>query len=507
MAAETETRLTLFQKLFKAISVPGTEAVFQLQAPSHVPPTFESSDEKDISEYKGTVKVPKGRLDRYLDVLVRISGSVPMFVFLSLSIITWALLGIKFGRDTDWQVFVSDYQALLTYFFDSLLMRQQFIQTGEQLYMFGMLQSRQESYRRMTSLMERNPSVTDPGSGEKEMSDTVDVERGIHLPTEKGFTRFMRKGSNIVGHIYVSIVFWTGVIIWIGLGNKYTWSDSWQLYMNSVTSAMMVLLFALIALIREQQSEYQMTLLETIDNIDVKVEETLRRLTNDHEPHPTILIVPKPIGILQRTINYYAGFISMLTGIIILCCVVAVWIVVGPVMKFDPSWWLLIGTYAGLVGMNDGFVLRNVAAQLSSRIHDQLSKIIQTDKDIIHAVKAQRRPNDKSAIDGADCTDCTDHIEPHKSITTRISNKIDEICSHRYTTLAGFIVLIGLIVGASAIHWNFTGQLLCNVPPSIIETFLMIILITGHNSAIESETQCLKTIYEARMEMLDLIRV
>jgi low-affinity ferrous iron transport protein len=28
---------------------------------------------------------------------------------------------------------------------------------------------------------------------------------------------------------------------------------------------------------------------------------------------------------------------------------------------------------------------------------------------------------------------------------------------------------------------SFTGQLLCNVPPSIIESFFMMILITGHN--------------------------
>lgn len=33
------------------------------------------------------------------------------------------------------------------------------------------------------------------------------------------------------------------------------------------------------------------------------------------------------------------------------------WICIGPLLPFSSSRWLLIGTYAGLVGMNDGFVL------------------------------------------------------------------------------------------------------------------------------------------------------
>jgi low-affinity ferrous iron transport protein len=35
-------------------------------------------------------------------------------------------------------------------------------------------------------------------------------------------------------------------------------------------------------------------------------------------------------------------------------------VAIGPALSFDSNWWLLIGTYAGLIGMNDGFVLRNV---------------------------------------------------------------------------------------------------------------------------------------------------
>jgi low-affinity ferrous iron transport protein len=45
--------------------------------------------------------------------------------------------------------------------------------------------------------------------------------------------------------------------------------------------------------------------------------------------------------------------------------------------------------------------------------------------------------------------------------------------------VAGFLVTISCLVASSAMHWSLTGQLISNVPPSIIETFFMLILITG----------------------------
>jgi low-affinity ferrous iron transport protein len=52
--------------------------------------------------------------------------------------------------------------------------------------------------------------------------------------------------------------------------------------------------------------------------------------------------------------------------------------------------------------------------------------------------------------------------------------------------------------------WTTTGQLLCNIPTSIIESFFMIILITGHNYTDEERRNELRNLYHRRLELLAL---
>ena len=65
------------------------------------------------------------------------------------------------------------------------------------------------------------------------------------------------------------------------------------------------------------------------------------------------------------------------------------------------------------------------------------------------------------------------------SLTCRISITMGDFCSHELTVVFGAITIIGLIAGASAMGWSVTGQLLCNVPPSIIESFFTLDLDYG----------------------------
>lgn len=48
-------------------------------------------------------------------------------------------------------------------------------------------------------------------------------------------------------------------------------------------------------------------------------------------------------------------------------------------MHSNDNWWLLIGTYAGLIGMNDGFVLRNVQHRLNNVFLNELDLLLQGD--------------------------------------------------------------------------------------------------------------------------------
>jgi low-affinity ferrous iron transport protein len=79
------------------------------------------------------------------------------------------------------------------------------------------------------------------------------------------------------------------------------------------------------------------------------------------------------------------------------------------------------------------------------------------------------------------------------------------ICAHEYTVLIGVLSIVGLLVGASAMGWSETGQLLCNIPPSIIESFFMMILLTGHNLADAQRREDLHRIYEKRLRVLEAV--
>ncbi|KAL5116248.1 hypothetical protein ACEQ8H_005806 [Pleosporales sp. CAS-2024a] len=174
---------------------------------------------------------------------------------------------------------------------------------------------------------------------------------------------------------------------------------------------------------------------------------------------------------IQRAIDYYADLVGTLTGIVILVVVIVVWVVCGPALGFDANWWLLIGTYAGLVGLNDGFVLRNICQVLGDHEDEQFAKVMEEDLHVF-------------AMTGMEAG--------------------DENCQVTYS-FSHLIFIIALIAGASAMRWNETGQLLCNIPPSIIESFLTLVLITGHNLSEEKRRRDLADLYLHRLQLLAII--
>lgn len=94
---------------------------------------------------------------------------------------------------------------------------------------------------------------------------------------------------------------------------------------------------------------------------------------------------------------------------------------------------------------------------------------------------------------------------PKQTISRWISERMNVICAHEITVLLGLLLIIGLLVGSSVMRWSEKGQLLCNIPPSIVESFFMIILITGHNSADAQRRIDLQTAFNRRLELLAFI--
>ena len=60
-----------------------------------------------------------------------------------------------------------------------------------------------------------------------------------------------------------------------------------------------------------------------------------------------------------------------------------VWVAIGPALHFNTNWWLLIGTYARLIGLNNGFVLRNVYTVLGDYESEQFTQVEYEDMDMI----------------------------------------------------------------------------------------------------------------------------
>ncbi|PNP39913.1 hypothetical protein TGAMA5MH_08179 [Trichoderma gamsii] len=409
-------------------------------------------------------RVRKSRLDRWLDKVVKASGSQPIFFIMIAGLLVWAFLGIPYGQSDNWAAVISDVQAIISYFFDSLLMRQQLNGYERQVRISACLRSRAQSQKRMLRQILASDRYNKPSFEEIESSHSDKF--GLDLPQESSINRASNHTAVVLGHFGTICVYWICIFIWLGFGQYCNWSDRWQLYINSGTSALMILIFTFLANIRERHDEYIEKCMNSIFEVDSDVELKLRMLSGDTEPNPTVVVPAPPLGTFQRIIFYYADVVGTLVGVALLFLVLIIWAGIGPVMQWSNNWWLFIGTYAGLIGLIDGFVLRNVQQRLHQyeRLALEEAKLEDTGLSDEIGVPAPERAKVN-----------------YSSINYYLSNKMGIICAHEITVVLGILLAIGLVIGASAMRWTLTGQLICNIPPSIIESFFMMILITGHN--------------------------
>jgi low-affinity ferrous iron transport protein len=482
------------ERIFRALRAPGARHAIECAAPTQVAVNA-GHDDKAVADEASTENVntytvmSKTRLlDRWLDKVVEISGSQFIFFTIVAALLTWAFLGIPFGHSNDWQVGISDAQAIVNMVFDAFLMRQQLNSHESLMFVTACLRSRISSNKRMLrGLIE---------SGKYEMAKPTEFDKleqtefAAKLPSENWLGRISTAVSDFIGHIATVCAFWVCIFIWIGFGHYCGWSNTWQLYINSATSAWMVFILAFLANIRERHNNYMTSCLEYIYKADAALELRLRTVTGDRIKNGPVIIPAPKRGRLQRGIDYYADLVGTLLGIAILFFVIVIWVVIGPAMSFNSNWWLLIGTYAGLIGLNDGFVLRNVQNILSGYQDAEFTQLVYDDMDML-AVIGVPQLNEEHVADN--------------SLTCRISIAVGNVCSHEITVVLGAILIVGLITGASAMRWSVTGQLLCNVPPSIIESFFMMILITGHNVGDAERRVDLHNLYVRRLKLISYV--
>lgn len=467
----------------------GARGAVREAAPSHLPQL--QKDEKD--ETNTTVKSVSittskdKRLDRWLDKVVAISGSNTVLFFTVAALLAWALAGIKFSKNTGWQVGISDAQAIINMVFDAFLVRQQLNAHELGMVVACHLQSRTLSHKRMLRTLSH---VEKPQQVNSRQCDTLDTH--ADLPTQDMIGRICNAVSTFMGHIATVMGYVVCIIIWLAFGHYCHWSDVWFFYINTSTSALMVFMLALLANDRERHEKFLSQCTTRIMTVDTDLEILLRDITKDSMANEAVVIEASAVSKLQRAINFYADLVGTLLGIALLTLILVVWIVLGPVMEFDANWWLLIGTYAGLIGMNDGFVLKNlsnVCASYEDKLYEQQ---ILDDADLLAIIGARSsQVNETQAVTRAD---------------VRFSIAMGNFCSHEYTVAVGLVSILSLLLVASLMRWNELGQIICNVPPSIIESFFTLILITGHNIGDKQRRANLQNIYQNRIDLVSHVR-
>ncbi|EMD96467.1 hypothetical protein COCC4DRAFT_149126 [Bipolaris maydis ATCC 48331] len=484
-------------KILRWLQSPGSRTELQFSAPTFIvcdvgaePTDPEKSiyiSMKAADEYSPPVK-PR-LLDRCLDRIVELSGSEYTYATILIGLLIWAFSGIPYGTTNPYKIIISDAQAIINLVFDAFLMRQQFIQHDNLLMVAGCLRSRISSHKRMINHLIAAGKFTKIDAAEFQSLRQDDFTN--QLPEENRLTKISGTISSFLGHIGTVVGFWCCIFIWLGFGKYCGWSNTWQLYINSATSALMVFLLAFLANIRERHSGYTVACLKAIWKADSALELRLRTLTGDCTENSVIRMMEPKRSKIQRAIDYYADLVGTLVGVAILIVFILVWVACGPALNFSSTWWLLIGTYAGMVGLNDGFVLRNICEVLGNHEDDQFAQVGHADLEVLGAIGVETSEES--------CTKA-------RSLSTRMSIRVGYICSHEWTIVSGVILIFALIISASAMRWSVAGQLLCNTPPSIIESFFTLILITGHNIGEEKRREDLFNIYLRRLKILSYVR-
>ncbi|KAJ9290563.1 hypothetical protein DTO021C3_1828 [Paecilomyces variotii] len=414
------------------------------------------------------------------DRVVAFAGT-PLVFFLTIAgLIAWMIVGIVLGPSQTWQIAIQNVSSIQCYASDTLLMRQQRNNFRDLLGLICELRSRNTACQRMVEQLRRtNPSFFDlQTTPETEIDqknlnpvelDVQQVDNGVHLPPSSIYDRICDPIVWAFSSLYAWIVFWAGIFVWLGFGHEQQWGNNWQLYINSATAVELTFVSVFLQNTRQRHMNYLNECFKSITHEDMRLERRLREITGDIDPNPTVGFeydYRKETTRGQRMIDYYAAVVGTGVGLFLSAMVFAVWIGVGSLMQWNSNWWLIIGTYTGLVGFVDGFVLRNIYFRGSRAVDGQFGVLAEEDARLSNLLGMSTVPQDTVEID---------------SLQARIADKVGEWCSRSGVVLSSFVVVLALIIIASGLRWSETGQLICNTPTMIIEGFLLLVLIQTHN--------------------------
>ncbi|KAF2642145.1 Low affinity iron permease [Massarina eburnea CBS 473.64] len=415
-----------------------------------------------------------------LDYAVKAAGSTWALAITFALVIAWAVWGIVDGPTDTWQVILQDVSSIQAYISATLLLRQQATSAKGTLNRLCTLISRSESNERMLrslSPKRRADLKLNKHPMRADILASMQVKEGT-------FDKIANWVAKAVGSLSFLVIYWIGMIVWVVWGVPLMFSDTWQLYVNTATALEITLTTMFLQNIMCRHDDHLEEVIKTINLIDCDVEMQLRQMTGDRDDNPVVVSTPPKLTTWRKAIDIYAIIFGGPIGVVISVIVFGLWIAVGPVLEFDDNWFLIIGTYTGLMGFVDGFVMNNMAERevLLSNIH------------------TERLADQDYKLFGLLDIDMPQTLAPTKpSLQMRISDKIGSWCASTAASYVAVATVVILISIASAMQWTETGQLLCNTPTMIVEGFLLIILLQADTTAEEKRRVTYDDILKRRL--------
>ncbi|TQS34347.1 hypothetical protein Golomagni_05272 [Golovinomyces magnicellulatus] len=420
-------------------------------------------------EVSGSADTSSFRKANCFDKITVLAGSSVTFIITLLLVGVWAAFGIILGPTDTWQI---------VYVIDILLIRQQQNASRVMMTLLAEFNSRRTTLGRLlddipgcdeiSTHREKPRALIING---KPFDDSSD--ESIFLPKVESsvMSNIWSQSCQIIaralGSMLTFLLYWIGIGVWAALGPSLKFSDTWQLYINSATAIALTFTSVFLQNSQQREEERLTRCLQHTLKIDAGIEHQLRILTGDRRPNQIFTITDIKRTRTERFNDFTADIMGSGVGVVLSLAFVVIWVSVGPLMKFNDNWWLIIGSFTGLVGFVNGFVLRSLYYREEEMVKEQFQKLAEADRNLL------ARLNVPISIP----------TEQPKSLIERFSLAISDACGHRYTPPGSMMVVIGLLLVATAMSWSVTGQLLCNTPTMIIEGFLLIILIHAHNHA------------------------
>lgn len=461
---------------------------------------FHEVEELEENEYYVT-----SPLDTFIGYSVEVAGSIyVLFVAMAL-LIGWIIWGALTGASDTWQIVMQDGQSIQTYVWNTFLMRQQLDNSDKLLLLYGKLKSRSLTHKKLLKqLVEKkreanNIDLESFVNKEEEFENRAQIE----FKSKSLYDRISYAFGNIVGSLPTVVIYWLGIITWIACGsipiNEGTkeapdmkkFSNTWQMYVNTATAIELLITTIFLENVRNREGHYIMKQTKTFDELDSNLEYLLRDMNNNYIENDLVIVERPPRDKIQKCISLYAHIIGNGLGLIISICVFSTWIGIGTVMHWNANWWLIIGSYTGLMGFIDGFSLREIFFSISKYETSKFNDLLEDSQELLD-------------IAGIPLELEKPKVEP--TISNNVSLAINSVCSNKWSVVASLLIVLALIIVASVLLWSETGQLIANTPTMIIEGFFLLILTQAHNWASRERRLTLTELTKSRILIHDYIK-